>query len=252
MSIFNKSKQPSEPEVVACCLCGKWVPNDDVHRRELKGGEFVCKECLDEEGMPSLSNNSFTAARLHEYVSERASLVGDFQPTIELADGLLKVDEAHESFSASGDIFRYDQMLGFHFTNDLWPFVWDWGHDVVTNHTCSQMNVRISLRNAHADKCTLTFVDSPTYSTFTSVGSHDPGLSADYLKALNAAQDCLTALEQIQDTVRAHEREELMAAIAGAAAPSAADEIRKFHQLAEDGIISQEEFETKKQQLLAG
>ena len=66
------------------------------------------------------------------------------------------------------------------------------------------------------------------------------------------ALNCLTALQKIEDVNEQQESEKAdVAEDQPAPAPfSAADEILKFKNLADAGIITQEEFEQKKQQLL--
>lgn len=257
MSIFNRSKNSSSasaaaPQVVSCCLCGSQVLDDDEHRTKLKDGKFACMDCLRKQGMPGMHDNAFGSDGLRRYIDGRSDLIAVYRPTRSVIGGLFEIDRNHDAFSLKGNIFRYEQLLNYELMNETWPRVWDLGKSVETNRVCSYMGIRISLRNAHMAFFDIPLIGGDIYADVTTGIDQQPAATTDYVNMRNLSEYCLTNLEQIQDTVRAHEREELMAAIAGAAAPSAADEIRKFHQLAEDGIISQEEFESKKQQLLEG
>ena len=67
-------------------------------------------------------------------------------------------------------------------------------------------------------------------------------MSYQYMDAQDKAQKCITALELINDTNQSNRTEIHL--------HSAADEILKFKVLLDQGIITQEEFNAKKNELL--
>ncbi|MFV0527721.1 MAG: SHOCT domain-containing protein [Lachnospiraceae bacterium] len=85
---------------------------------------------------------------------------------------------------------------------------------------------------------------SPTAKLFFMNGKPIPTKSPVYLSARKAADDTFAILTEITRT------DESTVAKQSASALTAADEILKYKELADNGIITQDEFEQKKKQLL--
>lgn len=103
-----------------------------------------------------------------------------------------------------------------------------------TSRICDSMRIRITLRNAAAPVEYVNLLQMRVSRK-----------SAAYKKAYEQAQEILGVL----DVLTAEKREKPENAEAESAG-STADEIRKFKALMDDGIITPEEFEAKKKQLL--
>ncbi len=112
---------------------------------------------------------------------------------------------------------------------------------------CTSMYIHVTFKNAPVDSDNLSFI---SYQCDKS--------SSAYYSAKDAALKCLSALQQIADSIKSEEREtakpvvqsKKQTTIIHDAGFSAADEIVKFKKLADAGIITQEEFEAKKKKLL--
>lgn len=237
----------------SCVICGKELGLFSAKATISDG--VVCADCLHQAGIGSLSNGqSFDTTSLKQLIGERIILVRSFSPTKKIGN-YLAIDEAHKSFKIGKDIFEYSNLLSFELMED--------GHTVTkgglgsaiaggilfggigavvggvvggkkTKGVCNSMQLKITLRNSYTDTVYIPFI---TTSTKTS--------GFIYKTAQSSAQSCISALEIIAD-----EANSMAGSTSQAFASSAADEIMKFKQLLDAGIITQEEFDTKKQQLL--
>ena len=97
------------------------------------------------------------------------------------------------------------------------------------------MKIRLTLKNAHT---TTAYIDIITTKTKTGGFIYN-----EYQKE---AQSLLSELQLIADM----NESESTQTVASTKSVSAADEILKFKQLLDAGIITQEEFDAKKKQLL--
>ena len=238
-----------------CVMCGKEL--GALSSKEVISDGVVCSKCLKKAGISTLSNGqAFNTASLKNFLDRHAAIVKSFSPTKKISI-YLAVDENNKSFKIDGDIFEYDNLLSFELLED--------GHTVTkgglgravaggllfggvgavvggvtggkkSKGVCNSMQLRVTLRNAHIDTAYITIIRSEIKTN-----------SSMYKTAQNYAQSCISALENIADQVKSS------AEAAQHEAPrnvSAADEIVKFKQLLDNGIISQEEFDAKKKQLL--
>ena len=98
------------------------------------------------------------------------------------------------------------------------------------------MRIRVTLRNAHIDTKDIVFIASETKTK-----------SFVYKTAQDSAHACISALAAIADQKNASDE---AIDCNTSQVISAADEIIKFKQLMDNGIITLEEFELKKKQLL--
>ena len=100
-----------------------------------------------------------------------------------------------------------------------------------TTSNCSSISIKITLKSMNAPVENVNLLQMKVSKT-----------SAAYKKAFAQAQEILSLLKIMTSSAKKHEVFETAA--------SAADEILKFKNLLDAGIITQEEFEKKKQQLL--
>ena len=192
-------------------------------------------------------------------VNRSTSPAEPFRATKTIANRL-RIDENNKKFSVNNDIFSYGNLLNFELIEESgsekrnvakrtaagWALLGAAGAVVggltaKTAKFCTSMYIRITLRNHYKN-----YVDIYFLSGQTDVGSDI------YENARKNALNCLTALQKIEDANEQQESEKAdVAEDQPAPAPfSAADEILKFKNLADAGIITQEEFEAKKKQLL--
>lgn len=73
---------------------------------------------------------------------------------------------------------------------------------------------------------------------------------AKYEKALIDAKETMSGFDFIMNTLEGEKHEEVITAVSTPSHPDSADELRKYKELLDDGIINQEEFDAKKSQIL--
>ncbi|UYZ34963.1 SHOCT domain-containing protein [Clostridium beijerinckii] len=98
---------------------------------------------------------------------------------------------------------------------------------------CTSLKIKITVNDINNPVVYLKFLSSETKKS-----------SFIYKTAFNSAQECLSVLQLITN-IQEKEQEEVAQPVV-----SSADEILKFKSLLDNGIITQEEFESKKKQLL--
>ncbi len=225
-------------------LSGKFIISDGV----------VCNHCLSSAGVSSLHNAlSFNRESINNYISARKTLVKNFRSTKSIGT-YIHIDENNKAFKIGKNIFAYDNLLSFELLEDGQSVTkGGLGNAVVggllfggvgaivggvtgskkSKGICNSMKLRVSLKNAHKDIMYINFISVETKTN-----------SFLYKDAQKQAQKCITALETIIDTNQSNRINQ------GTQSHSVADEILKFKQLLDQGIITQEEFDTKKKQLL--
>ena len=219
---------------------------------------LVCMDCLTKAGITALSNpQSYTCNSVKALIDRRITLLESFRPTKKIGN-YLQVDELNKMFKAGKDIFEYSNLLSFELLEDGQTITkGGLGRAVVggilfggvgaivggvtggkkSKGICNSMKLKITLRNAHIDTVYIPFITTETKTkSFT------------YKLAQDNAQSCISALEIIaDDNDTSKETTNVNVVNMGV---SEADEILKFKQLLDAGIITQEEFDAKKKQIL--
>ena len=248
-----------EGEVKCCVVCGQ-----NTGSFVLADGNMVCAECISKARIPLHAVKELTADALRQQTGEW-SVFSVYSPTKRVYGGF-DVDEDHRAFrlvtNGAWKVYRYENLLSFELMEDgdsvssgglgraavggllLGPAGAIVGASTgkkKTKEYCNSLRVRISLKDADPDLVYISLINSKTKRK-----------SKDYKLSIDRAQECLTALEQITANVESQKGFENPVVVVSDAEPAAsdADEIRKYKQLADEGIISQEEFEAKKKQLL--
>lgn len=212
-----------------------------------------CENCLAIAGISSL-RQTITVKQALGIINERGSLAGTFNATKTISSYLF-IDEKNCLFKIDGGIYKYDELLSFELLED--------GDSVVkgglgravaggllfggagaiiggvtakkkTKNICKSMRIKVTLRDTAP--CDLTYINF--ISTDTKVG----GLI--YNGIMQSAQECLSALQIIVD------KAEMLRCSVSGSSTSTADEILKFKNLLDSGIITEDEFIAKKKQLL--
>lgn len=103
-----------------------------------------------------------------------------------------------------------------------------------TKQVCEKLNIKITLKNMNNPIQYIHLINSPTKKD-----------SMIYKSIYSTAQECLASLQVMCDSVQANAPVE-----SNVSGLSQADELLKFKQLLDSGVITQEEFDAKKKQLL--
>lgn len=236
-----------------CCVCNKtiWMI---LPKASLSDG-LVCGDCLKKIGMSSLNNsNQYTCESIKQLIEKRTRMLTAFKPT-KAVSYLILIDEINKLFKISNDVFEYANLLSFELLEDgqtitkgglgraiagglifggVGAVVGSITGSKKTKGLCTSMKIRITLRNAHVDTVYIPLINNETKTN-----------SLYYKNMRLIAQSCICALEIIAD-----QNNSKQVFNSNVNAVSDADEILKFKKLLDEGIITQNEFEAKKKQLL--
>ncbi len=241
-----------------CAFCGKEMGVMSF-KLELQDG-FVCAACVAPVGITPMTNvKSFTIESMKAYVEEFSPLFQNFKAT-KTVDKLLQIDENSKTFKIGNELFLYSNLLDFELLEDeqtitkgglgravaggllfggVGAIVGGVTGGKKSKGICNSMKLRVTLKGAH-------FGDTkyiPIITSQTKVNSFI------YKAAQDSAQKCISALSIILDEVNSH-AEQPQVQVQVNEGVSAADELLKFKNLLDQGIITQEEFDAKKKQLL--
>lgn len=238
-----------------CAVCGKELGLFSCKKKISNG--VVCANCLGKAGISVLSNAlSYNQKSIKELVNTRKVLVDNFRKTKSVGK-YIAVDENNKAFKIGRNIFAYDNLLSFElledgqsitkgglgravagafFAGSVGAIVGGATSSKKSKGICNSMKLRISLKNAHTD---VVYIKLITLETKKS--------SPIYKIAQDNAQKCITVLEAINDINKSNSVEYKNIEVHNV---SQADEIVKFKALLDQGIITQEEFDLKKKQLL--
>ena len=219
---------------------------------------FACKECLHKADISSLSNpNTHTCNSIRELIERRIPIVESYKPTKKVGK-YISVDEVNKAFKINGDIFEYSNFLSYELLEDgqsitkgglgravaggvlfggLGAVVGAVTGGKKSKGVCNSMKLRVTLKNAHVDTVYITFITAETKTK-----------SFLYKAAQDSAQSCISTLEIIGDYNNTQNQNVTINTITNAT--SDADEILKFKNLLDTGVITQEEFDAKKKQIL--
>lgn len=181
-------------------------------------------------------------------------MVNSFKATKSIGS-LMFIDEINKCFKIGNDIFDYANLLSYELLEDgqtitkgglgravaggllfggVGAIVGGVTGGKKTKGVCTSMKIRITLKNAHTDTVYITLINTETKTN-----------GFIYKTMQSSAQLCISALDIIADQNSTEEMSNLESETV-----SSADEILKFKNLLDAGIITQEEFEAKKKQLL--
>lgn len=244
-------------EKESCSLCGGKVAF--LTKVKLIDG-VMCGACSAKCSPLCTSLNSKTVSEIEQHIQARernAEIYKTFTPTDSVAE-YLKVDRKSQTWCCpvlgkkNPDIFSFSELIDFELNEDgesitngglgsavvggaLFGGV---GAIVGSNvgkkqkDVINRMSVTINLRNEFISHIEIPLITSETKKKgFVYKASKDMG------------QRIVALLSVIVDSQKSNQT-------APAAAVSSADELLKFKQLLDAGAITQEEFDTKKKQLL--
>lgn len=218
---------------------------------------FVCASCLLKGGIQNLDNPAnYNTESITQLINNRINLVDNFKPTKKVAE-FLKIDENNKSFKIGNNIFSYQNLIDFELIEDgetitkgglgravaggllfggVGAVVGGVTGGKKTKGVCTSLKIKVTLYNAHCDCVYIPIISTQTKKS---------GFMYKTLK--ESADNCVAALQIILNEVQTQKNS---ATVLNTAQLSAADEILKFKNLLDQGIISQAEFDKKKSELL--
>lgn len=255
--------------IKSCALCNCEI-GFFTSKTEIANG-YICKKCLKNAGISDFENAfSFTCNTAKEMLDRRIPLVKAFKVTKKCSEHL-HLDERQKAFRIKGQIFEYSNLLDFQFFEDGQALAVDKlgteeasvggllfggvgalvgavaGTKLVAG-ICNSMELKIILKNTYMNAVTISFITDRIRKR-----------SDEYKKAKKDACSVVAALVIIADynkqkeqlsTISSNINVNLNTNIDANTTISGADEIIKYKTLLDAGIISQEEFDAKKKQIL--
>lgn len=259
----EKSDEQGKKGKQHCAICGKEVGFLQKHTTADKN--VICVSCFQNSGVPSRTlPSSLTLEEIKQYSQrnqQNAIESKNFQVTKKVKD-YLQIDEVHKKWMIPSlnknapAIYNYSDIVSFELIQNNSQSDGSIVSDV------AQMDAMINSQNAVQDTaimfghnrgyCTnlqigITVKDMLTPVVFiTFINGPVQASSSMFQQALMDSKECLGVLKLISDEVKATEK----APDPSNNFASSADELLKFKQLLDMGAITQEEFDTKKKQLL--
>jgi len=254
----------------SCALCNGEI-GFFTSKTEIADG-YICKKCLKKAGIDDYDTAySFTSNQAREMLDRRIPLVKKFKVTKKYSDRL-QIDEKNKAFKVQGQIFEYSDLLDFQLLEDgqtiaidkiglaktavggllfggVGAFIGAVTGPKLLSGVCNSMELKIILRNTYTNEVTIPFIIEKTRKR-----------SDEYKIAQEVVQSCITALMIIDDYNKQQEKSTTLdsslninintSVNSNSTTTSGADEIVKYKTLLDAGIITQEEFEAKKKQIL--
>lgn len=176
-------------------------------------------------------------------------------------DSYIAFDDQIEAFVIGKELFYYSELIGFDcFEDGSSVTQGGLGGSIIgaavtgnifgamlggsvskkkTKSVCESMSVVLRLQHPEKSSITITFISSSTKRD-----------SMFYKQTVKTARECTAKLQNIVEANQTAQQTSSTQNFSNQQSISAADEIMKFKELCEQGIISKEEFEAKRKQLL--
>jgi len=246
-----------------CCICNKKM-GMMTGKVKLSDG-YVCADCWKKTGFNSFSDlksalyySSLTILKIINERKENQLKIMEFDATRKVGNILEFSDETktfviatRNVLKTSEELFKYSQILNFELLEDgtsiikgglggaiVGGIVLGRVGAVVGGVTsgkkikgiCNSLKIKITFKNSPRPNIYINFIKTKTMKN---------GII--YKTQFKLAQDALSALQIAFDQVQENTNENLI---------SEADELIKFKKLFDEGVITQDEFEAKKKQIL--
>jgi DNA-directed RNA polymerase subunit RPC12/RpoP len=240
-----------------CALCGKEMGFFSTGP-SIKDG-VICANCKEFSKLKQKQFMEFDIVSLKEYISKidpdffaRKALEAAFAPTKSI-EKYFYVDDNRKQFRVgkNGSVYNFSDLLSFELLEDGVTITKGglgravaggilFGGGVTgkkAKEVCTLMSIVITVKNSAADALFINFIGGGMLpQEFEKNGIV-------YHNARKNAQLCLSALKIIADGNEAVE-------ISAAAPADTATELQKFHELMKNGVITEDDFNAKKAQLL--
>lgn len=255
-----------------CCLCGKKAVVGG--RIRLKTNEYICANCWHNSGQSMMSLEKMTPAEVSKSIQTLTKEIDtiNFQPTKTISDGMnhtyFCVDETRKEWYIPSrnalrevpEIHCFDEIIGYELLENSISLTKGGmaqaaigaalfgktgaivGATTATRKTineCSSLCVKITLNDIqNSEKC-IEFVTFPVKTD-----------SAAYKIWYKAALEIISVLHTICYSNNQDEHPHKIECDNVKEDDLAVDKIRKYKSLYDEGIITKEEFDAKKKQLL--
>lgn len=251
-----------------CCNCGKRIGLFNSKIYSLKDGYF-CMDCMKDKGVDvewfehrygnlttDISCEDFSNLVTKEgitrsiYKAQKDTLRENFTITTKIGDQIL-IDEYSKTFKINPTIYEFSQIISYELYEDNSTIMSGGvGRAIIgdalfgrvgavigvatrkSQNICSNMEIVITLKDEYHPVATIKLIESDTNRN-----------SEKYKTAIKEARNIISKLDNITHANKETAKEDVIMT-------SVADEIRKFKNLLDDGIITEEEFIIKKKQLL--
>lgn len=240
-----------------CVNCGKELGFLSL-KTQISDG-VVCTSCLSSAGISTLGNPAaHDTTSIRALIADRKQFANSFNPTKKVSTTLM-IDETNKLFKVNNDIFAYDNLLDYELLEDgesiskgglgravaggllfggVGAIVGGVTGGKKTKGICTSLKLKITLKKAHCDNVYINFINTETKTS-----------GFVYKTMKESAEACVSALQIIADEMQtsANSSNESISVVQPI---SSADEILKFKTLLDQGIITQDEFNKKKAELL--
>ena len=254
MGLFSKDEKK-------CCVCGKKV---GVLHYKIKDKQLLCSDCFKAAKFPATtaltSLDSVDVIKQIRRMEANEGALEAFAPTKEVGE-FLKINEKEKTWYVGAGaekkrrvVRKFDDIADYELIDD--------GETVISGGfgkavaggvlfgvagamiggatakkkqtpVCTDLKIKITLKDINDPVVYIPFVTGQMKRSGTI-----------FKMLMNNAQECLSLLQIMCDTSASQEP------VQSAPVASAADEIMKFKGLLDAGVITQEEFDAKKKQLL--
>lgn len=252
----------------SCVICDKKIGSLNIFKFKTKDGYVVCFNCIKKAGFSSLVTygeiNKYSLEEIKNHKESKARIkqqkqeeVQNFKASKDI-EGLLEVDMDSgkfriKGFLTSADIYPVKLISGYEIVEDgtsitsgglgraaIGGLAFGGAGAIVGAITGKKSSKGIV--NTLKIKINLTDLDTPVLYV-NLITKKTKKSSVLYKNAINKADAVISSIDTLLNQFEPSKQ-------VAPAAISLPDEIRKFKELLDEGIITQEEFETKKQELL--
>lgn len=224
---------------VECAICGKPT---GLNRHKTKDDKWVCPRCYKEK----LKFRD----KAYKLTADEVKNMGEFKATKKI-NNFIEIDDINKKILINKKIYNYNEIIDFELLEDgesiakgglgralvggalfggVGAIVGGITGGKKSKPICNSLKVKITINDINNPTVYVNFINTSTKKS-----------SIIYRTEFDLAQKCLSTLQLIVNG-----NQEVKETPIG----SDADEILKFKNLLDQGIISQEEFEAKKKQLL--
>lgn len=246
-----------------CLICGTSM--GALSAKIILSDGKICTDCWEKAGFDNnmktvMTSGDYYIADIKERIACRAgntALITNFKATKKFE--LISFDDNTQTFvitkkNKKQDLYYYNQIVDFTLLEDgesvtkgglggavaggllfggVGAIVGGVTAKRKTTTKCNSLQIKITLRNSFIQTEYISLIEYPT-----------PKNSFVYKNVYKTAQDILSALQLAVDIANPPRKEESIQVISGA------DEILKYKNLMDAGIITEEEFNAKKSQIL--
>ncbi len=247
-----------------CSMC-----NEELGFLSLKSYIYdgcVCHRCLRKAKIKNFDNAaSFTQIAINKMLQRRISLIESFKTTKKIGK-YLQIDEINQGVKIADEFFEYENLFDCELLEDekavsveklgigeaavggvlfgrAGAFLGALVGSEITLGACSSLKIRLTLKDTYVDTVCIPFIQEKTSKR-----------SAEYKALKEKAESCYTALKVIVERnnySKENSKIDMNVDVdMKSSTVSIVTELRQYKELLDEGVLTQEEFEAKKKQLL--